>query len=54
LLFTPDFAAVARSMGATGIQIRDNSEVPVAIEAIKHRQGPVLIELVLDPYKIDS
>jgi len=54
LLFTPDFAAVARSMGATGIQIRDNSEVTVAIEAIKHRQGPVLIELVLDPYKIDS
>jgi len=54
LLFTPDFAAVARSMGGAGVQVRSNADVQTAIEAIKNRQGPVLIELILDPYKIES
>lgn len=54
LLFTPDFAAVARAMGAAGVRVSDNNDVPAALEAIKNRQGPVLIELLLDPNNIPS
>jgi thiamine pyrophosphate-dependent acetolactate synthase large subunit-like protein len=45
----PSFATIAKSLGGDGIEVRSNEELESAIEALKVRNGPTLIELRLDP-----
>lgn len=54
LLYPPDFAAIARAMGATAARVSDKGDIAAAQDAIKARKGPVLIELMLDPYSVTS
>lgn len=48
----PSFAEVATSLGGKGIEVRSDQELEVALEEIKVRSGPVLIELRLDPHDV--
>ncbi len=45
----PDFGPVATALGGTGITVRSFEDMELAIEAIQNRQGPMLIDLKLDP-----
>ncbi|MEM8593044.1 MAG: thiamine pyrophosphate-binding protein [Pseudomonadota bacterium] len=45
----PGFTEVARSMGAQAIKVNSTSTLEEACAAIDTRNGPLLIELVLDP-----
>ncbi len=46
---SPDFAALAQSMGATGMVVREKSEVREAIEQSLTTEGPVVIDFHVDP-----
>ena len=48
----PSFAEVASSLGGQGIDVRSYEELESAIAALETRQGPVLIELRLDPHDV--
>lgn len=48
----PSFAAVAQSLGGTGIEVRSPEDLEKAINAIETRNGPLLIELHLDPHDV--
>ena len=45
----PSFAAMAQSMGAKGLRVGTMAELDAALEIVVGTQGPVLLELVLDP-----
>ena len=45
----PPFAEVARSLGGTGHEVRSMDDLERAIAALAERNGPVLIDLKLDP-----
>ncbi|SFS58154.1 Acetolactate synthase large subunit [Sulfitobacter marinus] len=45
----PSFVEVAKSLGGNGIEVRSKEQLETAIQAIKSRNGPFLIELRLDP-----
>jgi thiamine pyrophosphate-dependent acetolactate synthase large subunit-like protein len=45
----PSFAQVATALGGTGVEVRSDADIEVALAAIEARNGPVLIELYLDP-----
>jgi len=45
----PSLAAVADAVGARGLQVRSDADLDAAIAAIGERDGPLLIELMLDP-----
>jgi len=45
----PSFAAIAKSLGGDGLEVRSTAELETALEALKDRKGPYLIELRLDP-----
>jgi acetolactate synthase I/II/III large subunit len=45
----PPFADVAKAMGAKGVSVRSDNDLDAAVAAIKSRQGPLLIDLRLDP-----
>ncbi|MBU2963540.1 thiamine pyrophosphate-binding protein [Citreicella sp. C3M06] len=45
----PCFAEVARSLGGKGILVTDDAGLDAALHAIATRDGPLLIELRLDP-----
>jgi thiamine pyrophosphate-dependent acetolactate synthase large subunit-like protein len=45
----PEFAALARTLGGTGVAVRDDADLALACEAIRARCGPLLIDLKLDP-----
>jgi thiamine pyrophosphate-dependent acetolactate synthase large subunit-like protein len=45
----PSFADVAKALGGRGIAVTSADELSLAIDAIKHRKAPLLIELRLDP-----
>lgn len=45
----PSFAEVATALGGKGIRVQSNDELAEAMEAIETRDGPLLIELRLDP-----
>lgn len=45
----PSFAGIAKSLGGDGIEVHSEAELETAIEALKTRKGPFLIELRLDP-----
>jgi sulfoacetaldehyde acetyltransferase len=46
---TPDFAAVARAMGAEGIRLADPAEVRQALRAALASRRPTVLELMVDP-----
>lgn len=45
----PSFVDVAKSLGGDGIEVRSSAQLETALEAMKTRNGPFLIELRLDP-----
>ena len=49
----PNFARVAEAMGAKGIRLEEPSDVKEAVtEALAHKDGPVVIDAVVDPYAL--
>lgn len=48
----PDFAAWARSYGATGVTVRDNADFAAALAEVRAADGPALIHLHIDPRDI--
>lgn len=48
----PSFAEIATSLGGQGIEVHTNEELEAALAALKTRDGPVLIELRLDPHDV--
>ena len=45
----PSFAGIAKSLGGDGVEVQSEAELDIAIEGLKTRKGPFLIELRLDP-----
>ncbi len=45
----PSFARIARSLGGQGVRVSSSKEMESAIMAMEKREGPFLIELMLDP-----
>ena len=48
----PSFAKIAESLGGQGIEVTSSEELELAITALDSRQGPILIELRLDPLAV--
>lgn len=48
----PDFAEVARSLGGKGITVRNEDELRAACAAITDLDGPLLVDLRLDPARM--
>jgi pyruvate dehydrogenase (quinone) len=48
-LKNPNFAALAQSIGMTGLRVEDPSEVYPALEEALETSGPVLVDMVTDP-----
>jgi thiamine pyrophosphate-dependent acetolactate synthase large subunit-like protein len=45
----PEFAALAETLGGTGVAVRNPDELEIACQAVINRRGPLLIDLKLDP-----
>jgi acetolactate synthase-1/2/3 large subunit len=45
----PSFAGIAKSLGGDGFEVRSNDRLEAALDALKDRKGPFLLELRLDP-----
>ena len=48
----PDFAPVAQSLGGDGVTIRSFADLELAEDAIRNRSRPLLIDLKVDPYRM--
>ena len=48
-LKNPDFAAVARAAGVTGIRIEDPGDVRDGLHEALEADGPVLVDVLTDP-----
>jgi len=48
----PSFAGIATSLGGHGIEVHSSEDLETALAAIETRNGPVLIELRLDPHDV--
>jgi pyruvate dehydrogenase (quinone) len=49
----PNFATVAEAMGAKGIRIEDPADVVAGLKAaLEHQGGPVVVDVVVDPFSI--
>ena len=48
----PSFASIAKALGGDGFQVSSNDQLEEALEALKSRKGPFLIELRLDPANV--
>ena len=48
----PSFVDVAKSLGGDGFEVRSKAQLEEALEALKNRKGPYLIELCLDPLDV--
>ena len=51
-LENPNFAKVARAIGAEGIRVEDPTEVRPAIESALATEGPVLVDVVTNPSEL--
>lgn len=49
LIDPADFVAVAEALGATAVRVHDRDELAVVADALAARQGPLVIELRIDP-----
>lgn len=45
----PDFAPIAKALGGDGVTVRGEADLDMAVQSIKTRKGPLLIDLKLDP-----
>ncbi|MFT4874029.1 thiamine pyrophosphate-binding protein [Congregibacter sp.] len=45
----PEFSELARSLGGSGVAVRNLAELELACQAVSDRHGPLLIDLKLDP-----
>jgi thiamine pyrophosphate-dependent acetolactate synthase large subunit-like protein len=50
----PSFADIAQSLGGQGFEVRSNDQLEIALQALKNRSGPFLIELRLDPADVPA
>lgn len=48
----PEFAPVAQSLGGDGVTVRSFADLDLAAEAIRKRSRPLLIDLKVDPYRM--
>ncbi|MFK7854721.1 MAG: thiamine pyrophosphate-binding protein [Granulosicoccus sp.] len=48
----PSFAEIARSLGGEGVEVTSPEELELAIRAIDDRNGPIIVELKLDPNQV--
>ncbi len=48
----PSFAGIATSLGGQGFEVHSTEELETALAALADRNGPVLIELRLDPHDV--
>lgn len=48
----PSFAEVANALGGRGVAVSSPAELEIAIEAIRDRHSPVIVELKLDPNQV--
>jgi len=48
----PSFSEVANSLGGVGITVGSSTDLDTAIQAIKARDCPLVIELLLDPASV--
>lgn len=48
----PSFAEIAISLGGDGVEVRTKDDLETALERIKGRSGPLLIDLRLDPLDV--
>ncbi len=48
----PDFAPVAQSLGGDGVTVRSFDDLALAEDAIRNRTRPLLIDLKIDPYRM--
>ena len=51
-LKNPDFAAMARAMGMTGIRVENPEEIAPALEKAFAHKGPVLLDVVVNPAEL--
>ncbi|MGW0118569.1 thiamine pyrophosphate-dependent enzyme [Streptomyces sp. NPDC003327] len=52
VLDNPDFAAVARAMGLTGIRVTDPGDLDEAVREALAEDGPVLLDVVTNPAEV--
>lgn len=50
----PDFAAVAAAAGIKSVLVQTEQDLELACTAVRERTGPLLIDLRLDPYKVEK
>ena len=48
----PSFVDIAKSLGGDGVEVRSKEQLEVALQCMKDRKGPYLIELRLDPLDV--
>jgi pyruvate dehydrogenase (quinone) len=49
----PNFAEVAKAMGAKGLRVERSQDVESVLrEALAHRDGPVVVDAVIDPFAL--
>ncbi|WP_319520615.1 thiamine pyrophosphate-binding protein [uncultured Martelella sp.] len=53
MIDTADFAATASAMGMDAVRVSDTASLETACDAIARRNGPLLIDIRLDPEKIE-
>jgi pyruvate dehydrogenase (quinone) len=51
-MLNPDFVKIAEAMGMPGIAIHDPAEVKTGIEKAFSLEGPVLVNILTDPYSL--
>ncbi|WP_333828782.1 thiamine pyrophosphate-binding protein [Pararhodobacter sp.] len=54
MIAPPDFAALGTAAGIASLCVRDEAELDAACRAIRDRKGPLMIDLRLDPAKIEK
>lgn len=54
LLHWPDLAPVAVALGGQGVTVRGEGDLDQAVEAVRSRRGPLLIDLKLDPESLSA
>lgn len=50
-LAMPDFVKLAEAYGASGIQVKDPADVDGAIEEMINRDGPVVVDCLVDKFE---
>lgn len=50
----PDFVALAAALGVRALRVAGQGDLPAAVEAIRTRKGPMLIDLRLDPDRMSA